>query len=98
MLLKLERYGNWQLPGAQTRVTASDQSAARILVQHPVGKHLDADERCAAVSRGIDPRSRHYLAPGGMNITIGKWKLLAFIMVIAAGVRLYRLSIPNSVV
>lgn len=65
---------------------------------HPAEKHMDADERRAAASRGVGPRPRHYHAPGGMNITLGEWKLLAFIMVVAAGVRLYRLSRPNSVV
>ncbi|THH05810.1 hypothetical protein EW145_g4530 [Phellinidium pouzarii] len=61
-------------------------------------EHLDADERRAAASRGAGPRSRHYHPPGGLKLAMGEWKLLAFIMVIAAGVRLFRLSRPDSVV
>ncbi|KAI5117016.1 hypothetical protein M0805_001615 [Coniferiporia weirii] len=61
-------------------------------------EHMDADERRAAASRGAGPRPRHYHPPGGLKLTSGEWKLLAFVMVIAAGVRLFRLSRPNSVV
>ena len=61
-------------------------------------EHLDADERRAAASKGSGPRPRHYFPPGGLRLTVGEWKLLAFVMVIAAAVRLYRLSRPNSVV
>ena len=61
-------------------------------------EHMDADERRAAASRGAGPRPRHHHPTGGLKITSGEWKLLAFIMFIAAGVRLFRLSRPNSVV
>ena len=59
---------------------------------------MDADERRAAASKGEGPRSRHHHPPGGLRITPGEWKLLAMIMIIAAGVRLFRLSKPTSVV
>ncbi|EJD00774.1 glycosyltransferase family 39 protein [Fomitiporia mediterranea MF3/22] len=61
-------------------------------------EHMDADERRAAASKGAAPKPRNYHPPGGLKLTMGEWKLLAFIMVIAAGVRLFRLSRPNSVV
>ncbi|KAL5488421.1 PMT1 [Sanghuangporus weigelae] len=61
-------------------------------------EHMDADERRAAASKGAGPKQRHSYPPGGLKLTTGEWKLLAFIMVIASGVRLFRLSRPNSVV
>lgn len=36
--------------------------------------------------------------PGGLNMSSGEWKLLFLLVFIAAGVRLYKLSKPNSVV
>ena len=64
---------------------------------HSREDHLDADERRIAASKGFRPgRSRH--SPGGMNIEPAEWKLLAVIVLVAAGVRLFRLSRPNSVV
>ncbi|KAF7965771.1 hypothetical protein HWV62_41964 [Athelia sp. TMB] len=60
-------------------------------------EHLDADQRREAASRGFRPgRSSH--APGGLNIAPAEWKLLVLVVVIAAGVRLFRISKPNSVV
>ncbi|THG94769.1 hypothetical protein EW026_g6769 [Hermanssonia centrifuga] len=59
--------------------------------------HLDADERKAAASRGYGP-SRKSRSQGGVNLTSAEWKLLVLIIVIALGVRLFRLSRPNSVV
>lgn len=57
--------------------------------------HLDADARRAAVSKGYG-RKAH--ASGGLNITSAEWKLLFGIVVMAAFVRLFRLSNPSSVV
>ena len=68
---------------------------------HPKEEHLDADERRAAASKGLSPgygRTGKNFPPGGLNITAGEWKLLFFVVVIASGVRLFRLSKPNSVV
>ncbi|RDB20321.1 Dolichyl-phosphate-mannose--protein mannosyltransferase 1 [Hypsizygus marmoreus] len=66
---------------------------------HPRDEHLDADERRAAASKGFAPLGRgKYHPPGGLNMTVGEWKLLFFIVLVAAGVRLFRLSKPNSVV
>src|SRR5258705_3899526 len=64
----------------------------------PREKHLDADERRAAASKGYGPSRKSTLAPGGYNLTSSEWKLLAFVVIIAAGVRLFRISQPNSVV
>lgn len=65
---------------------------------HAAKEHLDADERRAAASKGAGPRSRYHHPPGGLKLTSGEWKLLAVILLVAAGVRFYRLSRPNSVV
>ena len=65
---------------------------------HPSEKHLDADERRAAASKGAGPRQRNYHPPGGLKLTGGEWKLLGLIVIIAAFVRFYRLSHPHSVV
>ncbi|THH13087.1 hypothetical protein EW146_g7086, partial [Bondarzewia mesenterica] len=64
----------------------------------PSKHHLDADERRAAASRGYGPSRKSGFAPGGYDITSGEWKLLAVVLVIAAGVRLFRISKPDSVV
>ncbi|KAG2014255.1 mannosyltransferase 1 [Coprinopsis cinerea AmutBmut pab1-1] len=67
---------------------------------HPREDHLDADERRAAASKGYGPvgsRTKQFPS-GGLNITSGEWKLLALILLVACGVRFYRLSEPNSVV
>ncbi|KAF5372032.1 hypothetical protein D9615_008125 [Tricholomella constricta] len=65
---------------------------------HPRDDHLDADERRAAASKGFAPaRGRHH-GLGGLNMTAGEWKLLFLVVLVAAGVRLFRLSKPNSVV
>ncbi|KAA1476640.1 glycosyltransferase family 39 protein [Dentipellis sp. KUC8613] len=60
--------------------------------------HLDADERRAAASRGYGPSRKAAFPPGGYNITSGEWKLLGGIVIVAAAVRLFRISQPNSVV
>ncbi|PFH47237.1 glycosyltransferase family 39 protein [Amanita thiersii Skay4041] len=68
--------------------------------------HLDADAKRAAASRGLGPGSgrmkhhhhQHQYPPGGFDITSGEWKLLFFVVLLATGVRLFRLSKPNSVV
>lgn len=63
---------------------------------NPKHGHLDADERRAAASRGYGPRKVY--PPGGVNLTSAEWKLLGFVVFIAAAVRLFRLSQPSSVV
>ena len=65
---------------------------------HPRDDHLDADARRAAASKGLAPGRINNYPPGGLNLTGGEWKLLFFIVIVAAGVRLFRLSKPNSVV
>ncbi|KAI0688800.1 glycosyltransferase family 39 protein [Cerioporus squamosus] len=66
---------------------------------HPRHEHLDADERREAASRGLRPGRTGKSHPnGGLNIAPGEWKLLAVILVVAALVRLFRISQPNSVV
>ena len=64
---------------------------------HPRHEHLDADERREAASKGLRPGRKSH-PTGGLNIAPGEWKLLALILVIAALVRLFRISQPNSVV
>ncbi|KLO17468.1 glycosyltransferase family 39 protein [Schizopora paradoxa] len=61
-------------------------------------EHWDADERRAAASKGAPPHSKKQFPPGGLRLTGGEWKLLAVITIVAAGVRFFRLSKPNSVV
>ncbi|KIM79512.1 glycosyltransferase family 39 protein [Piloderma croceum F 1598] len=64
---------------------------------HARQDHLDADERRVAASRGFKPgRSSH--SPGGLNLAPAEWKLLLLVVLVASGVRLFRLSRPNSVV
>lgn len=59
--------------------------------------HLSADERREAASKGYGPGRRSH-SPGGLNITSGEWKLLAVVLLIAIGVRMFRISKPDSVV
>ncbi|KAG1888589.1 glycosyltransferase family 39 protein [Suillus subluteus] len=59
--------------------------------------HLSADERREAASKGYGPGQRSH-SSGGLNITSGEWKLLAVVLLIATGVRMFRLSKPDSVV
>ncbi|KAG5723925.1 Dolichyl-phosphate-mannose--protein mannosyltransferase 1 [Termitomyces sp. T112] len=59
--------------------------------------HLDADARRAAASKGFLGKSKEYL-PGGLSLTEGEVKLLFLLVLVAAGVRLFRLSKPDSVV
>lgn len=64
---------------------------------NPRHDHLDADERKAFASKGLLPGRKAH-SPGGVNLTSAEWKLLALLLVIAAAVRLFRLSRPNSIV
>ncbi|KAI0687287.1 glycosyltransferase family 39 protein [Earliella scabrosa] len=64
---------------------------------HPKHDHLDADQRREAASRGLRPGRRTH-ATGGLNLSPGEWKLLIVILIVAAAVRLFRISQPNSVV
>ena len=64
----------------------------------PKEGHLDADERRAAASLGYGPSRKSAHAPGGYNITSGEWKLIVALVIIASAVRLFRISIPDSVV
>lgn len=59
---------------------------------------MDADERRLAASQGLGPGRSKIYPLGGLNVTSGEWKLLFLIVLVAAGVRLFRLSKPNSVV
>ena len=59
--------------------------------------HLDADERKAAVSKGYNLTRKSYPL-GGVDITSAEWKLLIGIVLMAAVVRLFRISNPSSVV
>lgn len=65
---------------------------------HARDDHMDADARRAAASKGFAPARGKYFPPGGLHITSGEWKLLFGIVLVAAAVRLFRLSKPNSVV
>ncbi|KAL0948909.1 hypothetical protein HGRIS_009018 [Hohenbuehelia grisea] len=65
---------------------------------HPRQDHLDADERRVAASQGFGPGRTKYFPLGGIDLTSGEVKLLFGIVLVAAGVRLFRLSRPNSVV
>lgn len=68
---------------------------------HPREEHLDADERRVAASQGFSPsygRMGKNYPSGGLNITSGEYKLLFFVVLIASGVRLFRLSKPDSIV
>ncbi|KAG6375220.1 glycosyltransferase family 39 protein [Boletus reticuloceps] len=58
---------------------------------------LDADERRQAATKGYGP-SRKSHSPGGLKITPGEWKLLLVVLAVAAFVRLFRISKPDSVV
>jgi dolichyl-phosphate-mannose-protein mannosyltransferase len=64
---------------------------------HQREDHLDADARKAAASKGFMP-GRNTHAPGGLGLPPGEWKLLILIVLVASGVRLFRLAQPNSVV
>lgn len=55
----------------------------------------DADEKKATAISGDLRRS---YPSGGLKVTGGEWKLLIVIVIVALGVRLFRLSQPNSVV
>ena len=63
----------------------------------PREDHLDADERRVAASKGFRPGRSRY-SPGGLNLDPAEWKLLVVVVLVAAAVRLFRLSRPNSVV
>ena len=65
---------------------------------HPRQDHLDADARREAATKGYVPGRTKSYPPGGINITSGEVKLLLVIVLVACGVRFYRISRPNSVV
>lgn len=56
--------------------------------------HLDADERKATAQPG--KLRKHHL--GGLNLAPAEWKILVVVVIIAAFVRLYKISNPDSVV
>src|ERR1700759_5026943 len=58
----------------------------------------DADAKRAAASLGLPPGKLKHYPPGGFDITSAEWKLLFFIVLLALGVRTFRLSSPDSVV
>jgi dolichyl-phosphate-mannose-protein mannosyltransferase len=58
---------------------------------------LSADKQREAASKGYGP-GRGNLSSGGLNITPGEWKLLAVVLLIAADVRMLRISTSNSIV
>ncbi|KAH9853332.1 glycosyltransferase family 39 protein [Lenzites betulinus] len=64
---------------------------------HPRHDHLDADERREAASKGLRPGRKTH-ATGGLNLSPAEWKLLVAVLLVAAAVRLFRISQPNSVV
>ncbi|KAJ3852832.1 mannosyltransferase 1 [Lentinula lateritia] len=77
--------------------TAVPSTAARF--PHPRQDHLDADARREAASKGFAPgRLKSHISSGGLSITSGEVKLLIGLVLVAAAVRLYRISRPNSVV
>lgn len=57
----------------------------------------DADQRRAAASQGFAGRTKHHPS-GGLSISQGEYRLLFLIVLLACGVRLFRLSKPDSVV
>ncbi|KDQ65152.1 glycosyltransferase family 39 protein [Jaapia argillacea MUCL 33604] len=67
---------------------------------HTREDHLDADARREAASKGYSRStlSRKAYPSGGLKVTSGEWKLLAVVIIIALGVRLFRISKPDSVV
>ena len=82
------------LPGA-----GHPSAAASARFPHPRQDHLDADARREAASKGYVPgNSKSSFSSGGLNLTSGETKLLIGLVLVAAGVRLYRISRPNSVV
>ncbi|KAG7446183.1 glycosyltransferase family 39 protein [Guyanagaster necrorhizus] len=65
---------------------------------HSRQDHLDADARREAASKGFVPNRGKSHSPGGLSLTSGELKLLVVIIIVAAAVRLFHLSSPNSVV
>ena len=83
----------------RARRPTSPQSYPQSVPRFPPKEgHLDADERRAAASLGYGPSRKSGHAPGGYNITLGEWKLLAVLIVVASAVRMFRISKPDSVV
>src|ERR1700742_1489994 len=63
--------------------------------------HLDADDRLLQAkleSRGPLRRSQQSSFGGGIRLSSLEWKILILISLVAVGVRLYRISNPDSVV
>ena len=59
--------------------------------------HLDADDRLQQAKSG-SLRRPNYSSFGGIKMSSLEWKALLLIIAIAFGVRLYRISYPDSVV
>ena len=69
--------------------------------QHRTSEYVGADEKLDAVRQDAAGRpvlTRKLHAGGLRKMTPGEWKLLIVIALIACGVRLFRISKPNSVV
>ncbi len=75
----------------------SDPPLAHSRPINPRYDRLDADEKREAVSKGYLPTRKQY-PPGGIDLARTEWRLLLLIVLLAAGVRLFRISQPNSVV
>lgn len=83
-------------PPTYSHIPLPQASGARF--PHDSKEHLDADERLVAASRGAGPSRAKSYPPGGLKLTSGEWKLLAMVVLVAAAVRLFRISRPESVV
>jgi dolichyl-phosphate-mannose-protein mannosyltransferase len=81
------------------RTTSPPPSLPHAAPRFPSSRHdhLDADERKAAASRGYGLGRKNH-PPGGVPLDPAEWKLLAGVILIAFGVRLFRISQPTSVV
>lgn len=64
---------------------------------NPRYDRLDADARREAVSKGYSLARKHH-PPGGIDLTRAEWRLLFMVILVAAGVRLFRIARPDSVV
>lgn len=86
-------------PAGYTHPTPAAAPLAPQRFPQPRSEHMDADERRALATKGgAAPGRAKMYPPGGLNMSSGEWKLLFLLVFIAAGVRLYKLSKPNSVV
>lgn len=65
----------------------------------PKESYLDADAKRAAAAFGpLPPGKLKYYPPGGIDVTPQELRLLFFVVLLAMGVRMFRLSWPDSVV